>query len=175
MSKEITENFKNRVIQYCLDCGVGIEYDETNDDGTKNLITEKELHHPMCKSVRYVHPDTVAWFLTDEILPKTQYVLKLEKEGTHIDMCDFDEWVAVCHIFNCPEMTYEDARSIIDALWNYEITPLDFDPRAKSLITRYMQAEDTVCSVCKEEQLNDCDNCPANKTYEKLIHALRKD
>lgn len=171
MSKEITTNLKDRVIQYCLDCGVGIEYKETNDDGTENLTTEKELHHPMCKSVRYVHPDVVAWFLTDEILPKTQYVLKLEKEGKHIDMCDFDEWVAVCHIFNCPEMTYEDAHNIIDTLWNYEITPMDSDPMATPFISRFVRAKETVCDACKDGQTCDCDNCAVNKTLERLMHS----
>lgn len=168
---KIAKDFKNRVVQYCLDCGVGIEYKEINDDGTKNLTTEKERQHPMCKSIRYVHPDILKWFLSDEILPKTQHILKLEKKGKHIDMCDFDEWVAICNIFKCPEMTLEDAYNINDTLWNYEITPMEFDTNAMSRLKKYMQAKDTVCGECKAARMScDCRNCMVKKLLDKLTH-----
>lgn len=168
---KIAKEFKERVVQYCLDCGVGIEYKKVNDDGTENLTTAKEIQHPMCESVRYVHPDMLKWFLSKDILPKTEHILKLEKKGEHIDVCDFDEWIAICNIFNCPEMTLEDAYNINDTLWNYEITPTEFDINAMSRLKKFVQAKKTVCEECKASNMNkDCTNCIISKLLDELTH-----
>lgn len=122
-----TPEFKNKVVQYCLDCGTGIEYSEYNSDGSCNLTTEKERAEQPFKCIRYVNSETVNWFLDGGMIKKTKYVIEQQDRGKHIDLIDFDEWCALCNIFQCPEMTFEDAGKINGILWNYEISPLEFD------------------------------------------------
>lgn len=126
MKYMITAEFKNKVVQYCLDCGTGIEYSEYNSDNVRNLTTEKERTEQPFNHVRYVNPETVNWFLDDGIIDKTKYVIEQQDKGKHMDLIDFDEWCAICNIFDCPEMTAEDAGVINNILWRYEITPLEF-------------------------------------------------
>lgn len=75
------EEFINELVQYCLDCGTGIEYTETNSDGSKNLTTDAERLKPAAYNgkVRYIRPETINWFISDDVLLKTKYILRLAR------------------------------------------------------------------------------------------------
>lgn len=121
------EEFINELVQYCLDCGTGIEYTETNSDGSKNLTTDAERLKPAAYNgkVRYIRPETINWFISDDVLLKTKYILRLKRSGKHIDLCDFDEWVTICKVTNCNELTLDEAYAINNVLWNHNITPME--------------------------------------------------
>lgn len=121
----ITVDFETKVVQYCLDSGVGIEYSNICDGGIRCLTTDVEVSSKPYNIIRYVREDTVQWFLSENILPKTRYLIEQETSGRHIDMIDFDEWIALCNLFNCPEMSFDDALTINKTLWNYNITPIE--------------------------------------------------
>lgn len=170
------EEFKAKVIQYCLDCGTGIEYKECNEDGSHNFTTEKEKSEKPSAKVRYVRPETIDWFLSPEIIKKTTYAIEKKDKGKHIDLINFDEWVAICNIFNCPEMTYEDALKINGILWNYDITPLEFDPKAMSPKTRFDRAMIVVCEECKKlEKNNNCELCGVELTKNVFLAANERN
>jgi len=167
---EERSDLRNALVQYCLDCGTGIEYSETNEDGSKNLTTKRERTEKPFKTIRYVHPETLEWFLSPEILPKTRYVLAQKSKGQHIDLINFDEWVAICNIFECPEMTYNDSLTINSILWDYEITPLDIDITLFSPIPRITAIMKLACKNCESTNTkseNLCCDCPLTKMKEK--------
>lgn len=119
--------FINELVQYCLDCGTGIEYTETGSDGSKNLTTDAERLKPTAynNKIRYVNPETINSFLDDKILPKTKHILELKRGGKHIPLCDFDNWIDICKITNCSELALEEAYVINDILWGHKISPTE--------------------------------------------------
>lgn len=129
----ITENFKIKVVQYCLDVGTGIEYEEFTD-GHRNFTTDKEVAvaEKEGRKVRFVNPDALEYFFDDYIIAKTEYVIDYEETvGCSIDLIDFDEWVALCNIFGNANIRYEDAMKINSILYEYDITPLEYMPESK--------------------------------------------
>lgn len=129
----VTENFKIKVVQYCLDQGTGIEYEEFTG-GYRNLTTDKEVAaaEKEGRAVRFVDYDAIEYFLDEYIIAKTEYVIDYEeKTGKSIDLIDFDEWVALCNIFGNVNMKYEDALKINGILYEYDITPMEYMPEAE--------------------------------------------
>lgn len=126
-AQRFSKEFIDEVVQYCLDCGTGIQYKKTNDDGSENFTTDAEHQRAAAShdNLRYVQPETVDWFLSGEILPKTKHILELKRQGQHIDLIDFDEWVAICKILDCDELTLDEAYKINGALWNHDISPME--------------------------------------------------
>ena len=51
-------DLRDALVQYCLDCGTGIEHSEINEDGSKNLTTKRERVEKPSGAIRYVHPET---------------------------------------------------------------------------------------------------------------------
>lgn len=124
------------LIQYCLDCGTGIEYTETDENNRRNFTTNKEMREKSYNnSIRYVNPTCIAYFLQPDIVSKTKYILEQKRKGRHIDLCTFDEWVAICDIFNCPKMSCGDATKINGILWTYDITPMEYTSLANQTNT----------------------------------------
>lgn len=152
-------SFEEKVVQYCLDNGTGIRYTQMNEDGRPNLTTEKEkAEKPFNNSIRYVDPAAVEYYTSPEIRSKTEYILQLRELGSKEETCllAFDEWIAICNIFNCPEMTLHDASAITDILWKYGITPLEFDDKACRKITTESSAiDDTSAPNSERENRNE--------------------
>lgn len=126
-TQRFSKKFIDEIVQYCLDCGTGIQYKEFNEDGSKNLTTDAERQRSATinDNLRYVQPETIDWFLSGEILPKTEYVLDQKRNGKHIDLCDFDEWFTICKVVGCEDLTLDEAYTINNVLWNHNITPME--------------------------------------------------
>lgn len=158
-------DFINNLVQYCLNQGAGIEYNEFNEDGTRNLTTDYEKTRKPFGKIRYVDQATIDWFLSPEILPKTKYILQQywDPDGKFIDLCDMDEWVAICNIFKCNDISYTDALNINSCLWNYEITPLDIDITSFSAIPKVKTIMEYACEDCRDLNAKsecNCEQCP---------------
>lgn len=121
----INENdeFTQKVIQYCLDNGSCLRHAATNNDGSKNFTTNREIStHPAGK-IRYVGSKILNHLLSPRVIEKTRLIIDLhenrpEKES---DLIHLERWIAICDRLNCNEMNYEDAKTIIDILWRYGI------------------------------------------------------
>lgn len=126
-TQRFSKEFIDEVIQYCLDCGTGIRYKQFNEDGTENLTTAAERQRSAATNdnLRYVQPETIDWFLSKEILPKTRHILELKRKGEHTDLINFDEWVAICKLTDCDELTLDEAYAINSILWKHNISPMD--------------------------------------------------
>lgn len=171
MSEMSEDTFREKVVQYCLDCGTGIEYIAENEDGTHNYTTEKEKTEKPAGTIRYVRPEAIRWFMSPKVRSKTKYVISLrELEGDNhsadTDLINFDEWVALCNIFNCPEMTLHDAIEINGILCKYDITPLDVDTTFNDA-EHFNRIEPFVCEQCEKLGINDaCDFCNVRRIHE---------
>ena len=164
--------FREKVIQYALDCGTGIEYTAENEDGSHNYTTEREKAEKPAGTVRYIRPETIEWFMSPKIRPKTKYVIglrELEHDGhsADTDLINFDEWVSLCNIFDCPEMTLNDALTINGVLWNYDITPLEIDATGSNEMLRFDKIKPFICEQCEKLGINDaCDFCNVRRIHE---------
>ena len=96
------ETSRKDAIQYCLDQGTGIEYEPE-----LGVTTEKERGRE--GTTRYVEPHTVDFFALQT--KELRFCLI-----AHMDLIDFDEWMAVREAF-AVDMPYEDAAKIIDLLY----------------------------------------------------------
>ena len=112
----------NDVVQYCLDEGTGIEYEEG-----MNFTTKKEIREHGSKRLRYVSWEAIQWFLAKENIEYTKYIIQKRKtgdiEGTRI--LAYDEWRMMCEYFKCPKLTFEDAMEISKTLYKYDIEILN--------------------------------------------------
>lgn len=121
--ENLNSELRTDIIQYCLDMGISIAYDKNS----KTFTTEKETatHSP----IRYVQKSTLDYLASPEIIEKTKFVIDVRK--TCADPCTdirtFDEWVALCRIFKCNEISLKDAISIIEILNKYDVSPLDVE------------------------------------------------
>lgn len=107
-SVEITDELRKEVYDYCDACGTGIEYDENGN--------------------RTVSDAAIESFLEPEVIAKTMYILEERRNGHHIDLIDYDEWVAVSEALHLPDITFDDAISINHLLWEkYDVTPLEIE------------------------------------------------
>lgn len=145
-TKEFSKEFFDEVVQYCLDCGTGIQYEEFNKDGSQNFTTDAERQKPAAQDgrLRYVQPETIDWFLSGEILPKTKHILELKRKGQHVDLIDFDEWVAICKLTGCDEITLDEAYTINGALWNHDISPMELVGEHELIVSDGYSIERTV-------------------------------
>lgn len=112
----------NDVVQYCLDEGTGIEYEEG-----MNFTTKKEVREHGSKRLRYVSWEAIQWFLAKENIEYTKYIIQKRKtgdiEGTRL--LAYDEWRMMCEFFKCPKLTFEDAMEISKTLYKYDVEILD--------------------------------------------------
>ena len=172
ISKMSEDTFREKVIQYALDCGTGIAYTEENKDGSHNYTTEREKAEKPAGTVRYIKPETIEWFMSPKILSKTKYVIglrELEYDGhsADTDLINFDEWVSLCNIFNCPEMTLNDALTINGVLGNYDITPLEFDSTGSNDALCFDKIKPFICEQCEKLGLGDaCYFCSVRRIHE---------
>lgn len=114
------ETSRKDAIQYCLDQGTGIEYEPE-----LGVTTEKERGRE--GTTRYVEPHTVDFFAhqTKEL----RFCLI-----AHMDLIDFDEWMAVREAF-AVDMPYEDAAKIIDLLYEkYDYSTLEMGETPKATV-----------------------------------------
>ena len=113
------------VVQYCLDEGIGIEYEGCEDVAI--FSTEKEICGRGSKRKRYVSWETIQWFLAKENIEYTKYMIQKRKTGD-IDgtrLLAYDEWRMMCKFFKCPKLTFEDAMEISKTLYKYDVEILD--------------------------------------------------
>ena len=112
----------NDVVQYCLDEGTGIEYEEG-----MNFTTKKEVREHGSKRLRYVSWEAIQWFLAKKNIEYTKYIIQKRKtgdiEGTRL--LAYDEWRMMCEFFKCPKLTFEDAMEISKTLYKYDVEILD--------------------------------------------------
>lgn len=104
----VVNELKADVYDYLLACGSSIIYNESGKPS--------------------VDPEAVEALLDPELIEKTIYVIEERRSGHHIDLIDFDEWVAISNVLNLPEISFEDALSVNSILWKYDVTPLELEP-----------------------------------------------
>lgn len=124
----IANEWKRKIIQYCLNQGTGILYEFEPNITERGCTTPLELEsaHASKKKARYVEIAAIDSFLYHNHPNQVEYAVE-----HNIDLIDFDEWQALQTVLFAntanpnDEISYETAISINSALWNEEITPLE--------------------------------------------------
>lgn len=113
---------REKVLQYCLDQGTGIEYDKTPHNET-TIKENHEADHEERKQ-RYVNTATVnilwGWHRPEQIA----YAVK-----NNMDLCDFDDWQALQDLLGIA-MPYSIEKEI-EAIMIREVPdlrPLEIEP-----------------------------------------------
>lgn len=124
--KRYTQQFFYDVIDYALSEGTGIEYEDGDNFTTDCEVAESKV---LGKKIRYVSWTTMRWFLSEDIINRTRYVINLRRLGKieETRLLALDEWIAICNHFECPEMSFEDAMVISNTLYKYDIEALGLD------------------------------------------------
>lgn len=110
------------VVQYCLDEGTGIGYEDT-----AIFTTEKEICEHGSKRLRHVSWEAIQWFLAKENIEYTKYIIQKRKTGDieSTRLLAYEEWRVMREYFKCPKLTFEDAMEISKTLYKYDIEILD--------------------------------------------------
>lgn len=151
------------IVQFCLDNGVGIQYDESTPCYTTRL--ERLTAEPCGHKLRYVGKETIdsfkAFFDPDQLT----YAVR-----TGMCMLDLDEWVALQGALEI-KMDAKTAGEINAILWeDMDQTPLEFETVDYSSIS-----EEKKSSVKTEEdalRIIMGDDVP-DDTAKKIVEILR--
>lgn len=152
--------YKTRIIQYCLNQGVGILYETDPDVAKKGLTTTAEIvsAHAADKAARYVDLDVIDSFLHHPHPEQVKYAVE-----HHIDLIDFDEWQALQRVLFAnttnPDDTipYKIAVKINGLLWEEELTPLELQPVCNQTqnIKKRRKNMSVFCETHKDVDLNN--------------------
>lgn len=124
--KRYTRQFFYDVVDYALDEETGIEYESGDNFTTEQEVTKSKI---LGKKPRYVSWTTIRWFLSEDVINRTRYIINLRRLGKieETRLLALDEWIAICNYFKCPEMSFEDAMVISSTLYKYDIEALELN------------------------------------------------
>lgn len=153
----------DEIVQFCLDNGVGIQYDESTPCYTTEL--ERQTAKPCGCKLRYVGKKTIDSFKECFDPDQLTYAVR-----TGMCMLDLDEWAALQKALGV-KMDAETAGEINAILWeDMDQTPLEFEAVDYSSIF-----EEKKSSVKTEEdalRIIMGDDVP-DDTAEKIVEILR--